>query len=110
MQHGATDKRCKKLIQELGISRDSIRKWRIWWQQKFCQSAYWKSIRGILSPIDSVTLPSTLIAIFEKKYPIPEAVIIKTTATIGLHLYPRDSTEIRSLIDGLITKRYFPQT
>lgn len=110
LQHGINDKRVKALSQALGVSRDTVRKWRVWWLDKFCTSPYWKGIRGIVMPTENKPTVDIFFATFEKSYPHAEASLIMASATLTLYLHSNDCTEIRNLIHGLVQMRYFPQT
>lgn len=46
MLHGPSDRRLKRLQQELSIDRRTLKRWREWWTEIFVQSALFKAKRG----------------------------------------------------------------
>lgn len=65
MRHGATPKRMAQLGDLVGVSRRTVERWRVWWQNEFVRSPFWKAARGRLRmPIDENTLPLSLLNAF----------------------------------------------
>ena len=67
LAHGCTPARLTQLRAELGgsLSVRTIARWRIWWQQTFPQSPFWKQARGrFAAPVDRGRLPGALLARF----------------------------------------------
>jgi hypothetical protein len=69
MSHGVSAKRVAELRQAIGVSRQTLVRWRIWWKETFPQTAFWKEIVGRFArPVDTAKLPGSLIECFEKAY------------------------------------------
>ena len=65
MMHGPNEYRLQRLVQQLGIDRRTLNRWRQWWTQIFVQCALWKAERGRFSqPIDQRTMPLELVQAF----------------------------------------------
>ena len=51
----------------LGLSRQTLRRWRRWWQETFADSAFWRAQRGRLRPgVEASELPRGLLNGFRK--------------------------------------------
>jgi len=46
MVQGLSEGRVKRLRQELGIDRRTLKRWREWWMRIFVQSVFWRAERG----------------------------------------------------------------
>lgn len=66
MQQGPTPRRLRRLREELGVSRQTLERWRTWWREAFAQSAFWKAARAAFSPaVDEAGAPRSLLERFE---------------------------------------------
>jgi hypothetical protein len=66
MRHGVTRWRQAFLKQVLGVSAETLRRWRVFWQEAFAESDFWKGARGrLMPPVDPVRLPASLLERFE---------------------------------------------
>jgi len=64
LQQGATPRRLQELSQllDLEIDRRTIARWRVFWQEPFPRTAFWKVARGFLLPlVDAASLPLELL-------------------------------------------------
>lgn len=50
MQQGATPVRANHLRELLGVSLQTLARWREWWRSAFVQSTFWKAARAFFSP------------------------------------------------------------
>jgi hypothetical protein len=67
LQQGATPRRLRELsrILDLEIDRRTIARWRVFWQDEFPRTAFWKVARGFLLPaMDAASLPFELLRRF----------------------------------------------
>lgn len=65
MQHGPTPTRTARLRELVGASMRTLRRWRSWWREAFCATAFWKAARGSLSsPVAEALLPLSLLERF----------------------------------------------
>jgi hypothetical protein len=66
-QKGLTDFRVKSLVAKIKVSRQTIERWCIWWQEAFAKSAFFKTERGRFKPltIEDAMLPTCLLLCFE---------------------------------------------
>jgi hypothetical protein len=66
MRHGVTRWRQAFLKQVLGVSAETLRRWRVFWQEAFAQSDFWKGACGrLMPPVDPARLPASLLGRFE---------------------------------------------
>jgi len=69
MAQGVSARRAAELRKVIGVSRQTLVRWRIWWKEVFPQTAFWKEAVGrVARPVDTVKLPGSLIECFEKAY------------------------------------------
>ena len=64
LRQGATPRRLQELSQvlDLEIDRRTIARWRVFWQEQFPRTAFWKVARGFLLPlVDAASLPLELL-------------------------------------------------
>lgn len=62
MRHGLSTRRRQALIETLGVSPQTLWRWRRWWQQTFPTSRCWRSEQGLfMPPIAPVQLPGSLL-------------------------------------------------
>jgi hypothetical protein len=65
MQQGPAPWRLRRLREELGVSRQTLERWRTWWREAFAQSAFWKAARAAFSPaVDEAGTPRSLLERF----------------------------------------------
>jgi hypothetical protein len=66
MRQGPTPRRVRELSERFGCDRRTVERWRIFWQELFPQTQFWRTARGRLSPaIDmAVGLPRVLLEAF----------------------------------------------
>ncbi len=51
-----------RLLNELGVSRRTLRRWQSWWRVTFASSAFWQVARGLLQePLSVRNLPQSLL-------------------------------------------------
>ena len=52
LQQGPAPWRMDRLRAELGVSRQTLERWRTWWREAFVQSVFWKAAKaGFSSPV-----------------------------------------------------------
>ncbi|HEU4612570.1 MAG TPA: hypothetical protein VFS15_10855 [Kofleriaceae bacterium] len=60
MQQGTTRWRASQLRKLLGVSLQTLARWRTWWAEAFAESAFWKAARAALSPpVTATAAPSS---------------------------------------------------
>lgn len=66
LRHGATAVRLGKLRKYIGVSRRTLDRWRLWWQEAFAHSAFWRQAMGRFAPPppEMATLPASVLARF----------------------------------------------
>lgn len=65
MQQGVTRWRASQLRALLGVSSQTLARWRLWWSEAFVESAFWKVAKAVLSPpADESRLPHALLVRF----------------------------------------------
>lgn len=65
MRHGLHSGRAQQLWELLGVSRQTLQRWRTYWQQTFVQTPFWKQARALLSPpVVEGELPGSLLSRF----------------------------------------------
>ena len=65
MRQGSTPKRVRELTRCFGADRRTIERWRVFWDEHFPQSPFWKVARGRLVPMVEVAiLPQALLEAF----------------------------------------------
>jgi hypothetical protein len=65
MQQGPAPWRLRRLREELGVSRQTLERWRMWWREAFVQSRFWKAARAAFSPpADEASAPRSLLERF----------------------------------------------
>lgn len=66
MQQGPAPWRAGRLLEELGVSRRTLERWRVWWQEAFVESAFWKAARAAFSPpVAEAGAPRSLLERFD---------------------------------------------
>lgn len=65
MQQGTTRWRASQLRELLGVSLQTLARWRAWWAEAFAESAFWKAARAAFSPpVTATAAPSSLLERF----------------------------------------------
>jgi hypothetical protein len=65
MQQGPAPWRLRRLREELGVSRQTLERWRTWWREAFAQSEFWKAAKAAVSPpVDETGAPRSLLGRF----------------------------------------------
>jgi hypothetical protein len=66
MQQGTTPWRARRLRALLGVSRQTLARWQVWWQEVFVESDFWKVAKAAFSPaVDAQGAPASLLERFE---------------------------------------------
>jgi hypothetical protein len=62
MQQGPAPWRMSRLREELGVSRQTLERWREWWRAAFVESVFWKAAKAAFSPpVDESGAPRSLL-------------------------------------------------
>lgn len=62
MRHGVTERRAARLRTLVGVSRETLLRWRQWWRTTFVATRFWRSVRGrFLPPVATDELPRSLV-------------------------------------------------
>ena len=65
---GLTPRRLARVRAHLGVSAQTVRRWRQWWQTSFVQSRFWSERRGLFLPtVDVLDLPNELVGRFVRR-------------------------------------------
>jgi hypothetical protein len=65
MQQGVTPVRADRLRELIGVSRQTLARWREWWLMSFVESAFWKGAKAAFSPpANESGFPLSLLARF----------------------------------------------
>ncbi|MBN1918473.1 MAG: hypothetical protein JW889_11230 [Verrucomicrobia bacterium] len=65
MQQGTTPWRVGQLRELLGVSSQTLARWRAWWAQAFAESTFWKAARAAFSPpVAEAAAPHSLLVRF----------------------------------------------
>jgi hypothetical protein len=65
LQQGPAPWRMKRLRAELGVSQQTLARWRVWWAEGFAESKFWKAARAAFSPpVAASATPSALLERF----------------------------------------------
>jgi len=68
MRQGPSPRRVRELTELFGASRETIYRWREFWNEYFPKSAFWRSARGRLVPVFTITaFPRSLLETFVRK-------------------------------------------
>ena len=60
-----TPARLAKLKQQLGVDRQTVRRWQRWWRESFPRTALWVVERGrLMPPVDESAFPGSLVERF----------------------------------------------
>ena len=62
LNHGLTEPRRRRLIEELDVPLQTLWRWRRWWREQFVATRCWRAVAGqFIPPIDANTLPGALL-------------------------------------------------
>ena len=65
MKHGVTGARAAAVARELGVSRETLARWRLWWTELFVKTSFWSVAQAFFAPpVAATELPSSLLARF----------------------------------------------
>lgn len=65
MQQGPSPWRVRRLRELLGVSAQTLARWRVWWAEAFAESAFWKAARAAFSPpVGETAVPNSLLERF----------------------------------------------
>jgi len=65
MRFGLTVRRVAQLTDWFGVPRQTLDRWRHWWQQDFVDSHFWQQVRArFMPPLQLSTLPASLLSRF----------------------------------------------
>jgi hypothetical protein len=65
MQQGPTPWGATQLRNVLGVSVQTLARWRVWWKEVFVQSTFWKAAKAAFAPpVDEADAPRSLLARF----------------------------------------------
>lgn len=65
MQQGTTRSRASQLRELLGVSAQTLARWRTWWAEAFADSTFWKAMRAaFLPPVAEAAAPYSLLERF----------------------------------------------
>jgi hypothetical protein len=65
---GLTSRRLARVQAYLGVSAQTVRRWRQWWQTSFVESRFWSQRRGLFLPtVDVLDLPNDLVGRFVRR-------------------------------------------
>jgi hypothetical protein len=65
MQQGPAPWRASQLREVLGVSLQTLARWRVWWKETFVESAFWKAAKAAFSPpVDETGSPRSLLERF----------------------------------------------
>jgi len=68
MRQGPSPRRVRELTELFGASRETIYRWREFWNEHFPNSAFWRSARARLVPVFTITaFPRSLLETFVRK-------------------------------------------
>jgi hypothetical protein len=64
MRQGPSPPRVRELSQRFGADRRTIARWKVFWEELFPQTQFWKTARGLLKPGSVEVLPLSLLKAF----------------------------------------------
>jgi len=65
MKHGVTGARAAELLRAVGVSRQTLARWRAWWAEVFVSTPFWQTGRSLVSPpVAGDALPASLLERF----------------------------------------------
>jgi hypothetical protein len=65
---GLTRRRLARVQADLGVSAQTVRRWRRWWQTGFVESRFWAERQGLFLPtVDVLDLPNEVVGRFVRR-------------------------------------------
>ncbi len=64
MQQGPAPRQASRLREELGVSRETLDRWRAWWREAFIKSAFWKVAKAAFTVGADNEMPRSLLEQF----------------------------------------------
>ena len=62
LNHGLTEARRRRLIEQLDVPAQTVCRWRHWWRERFVATRCWRALSGqFIPPIGSDRLPGSLL-------------------------------------------------
>ena len=62
LNHGLTEPRRRRLIEEFDVPLQTLWRWRRWWREQFVLTRCWRAVAGqFVPPVDTDTLPGALL-------------------------------------------------
>jgi hypothetical protein len=84
MQQGLAPWRSSRLRDELGVSRQTLERWRTWWQEAFTDSGFWKAAKAAFSPaVTEDGVPRSLLERFAGEDIEPLAALLRFVAPLS---------------------------
>ena len=108
MQHGITPERRAQLQRQLGVSRQTIDRWRKWWQETFVPCEMWLVWRARCQLRDKEGLPDGLLRILRESAETPPHALVLVCTLIGCWRIA-DPTSIFTIVQGRLADDDFPQ-
>jgi hypothetical protein len=94
MRQGPTPTRVAKLRNLLGVGERTLRRWRKWWQQMFCEGSFWRTARArFMPPVAAATLPLGLWERFAGEAPDRLRDLLRFVSPITTTSCPRRSED-----------------
>lgn len=109
MQNGENGKRMKPIQEKLGISRQTIGRWRRWWRDEFTMTPFWRESRGRFSEMTHEHMPTLLLKYYEGLYGDHLRTLIGLCAFVAPYLWS-DRIGIYQVIQGRLSTPAFAQT
>jgi len=95
MRQGPTPTRVARLRDLLGVGERTLRRWRKWWQQRFCEGSFWRTARArFMPPVTAATLPRGLWERFAGEGPDRLCDLLRFVAPITTTTCPRRSEDV----------------
>jgi len=108
MQHGITAERRTELQKQLGISRQTIDRWRKWWRETFVASPMWHIWRSRCPLANGAALPDALLLHFQASAKTPCHALALLCALIG-SCRIADPTPVFKIVQGRLERGDFAQ-
>jgi hypothetical protein len=65
LRHGTNRERLERLREVFGMCARTVARWRLWWQETFPQTTFWRGARGLfMPPVSEADLPASLLERF----------------------------------------------
>lgn len=62
LNHGLTEARRRRLIEQLDVPAQTVCRWRRWWRERFVATRCWRALSGqLMPPVGSDSLPGSLL-------------------------------------------------